>query len=863
MNAERRRLQEDSARTANWKRWGPFLPLRQWATVREDYSADGDAWGYFPYDVARSRAYRWGEDGLLGLCDRQCRLCFSFAFWNGRDPILKERLFGLTGPEGNHGEDVKECYYFLDATPTHSYSRALYKYPQSEFPYALLREEAARRDRSDPEFEIYHTDAFENYWDCYIEYAKAAPDDLLIRLSVVNRGVEEAELVVLPQVWFRNVWSWGREHEGYGPRPRIEEDPAGGLRLQHEQLDTWRFWVEGAEQFLFTENETNTEALYRSPNDQPYVKDAFHRYVVMGETGAVNPQRHGSKAAALLRLRVPPGETAEIRCRLCARGVPEPFGRAFDVAMARAIGESDEFWSELAPAAASPAELQVWRQAHAGLLWSKKFYYYVVEEWLEGDPAFPPPPAQRWSGRNHRWRCHLYNRDVLLLPDAWEYPWYAAWDSAFHVQPLVRVDPDLAKSQLILLLREWYTHPNGQLPAYEWNFDDVNPPVHAWAAWRLYREDGSRDRVFLARVFHKLLLNFNWWINRTDSDGNNIFSGGFLGLDNVGVFDRSHFPDQLGELEQADATAWLAFYCLQMLQIALELAQEQPAYEDVASKFFEHFVAITYAMNGIGQLGLWDDQEGFYYDLLRTPRGGAMRLRVRSMVGLLALIAVDFLDGERLSRVPGFVRRMEWFIRNRPHLASHLERKGETMLLAVVTRERLKRVLEALFDPDEFLSAHGIRSLSRRHAWEPYEVRLDGSFYRVNYEPGESESGLFGGNSNWRGPVWFPVNTLLIGALEQYHKFYGNSLKVEVDGKRLNLHQAADELRRRLVGMFLPGPDGVRPSHRDCPQHTRPDWKQALFFHEYFHAEDGRGLGACHQTGWTALVAMLIEQLHD
>jgi hypothetical protein len=868
MNREQQRLQQDVTREQNWKRWGPYLPDRQWSTVREDYSADGDAWNYFPHDMARSRAYRWGEDGLLGICDRQCRLCFSFAFWNEADPFLKERLFGLTGHEGNHGEDVKECYFFLDSTPTHSYMRALYKYPCGPFPYEALRRENRRRSRREPEFELYHTDSLHEYFDCYVEYAKGGPDDILIRLSVVNHSDADRTLTVLPTCWFRNVWSWGREDEGYGLRPTIEQAPDGGLLLTHPELGVYRFWVDQQDAlFVFTENETNAHKLFGGSNSQPYVKDAFHRFVVDGEQDAVNPDRRGTKAAAVVRLHVPAGETAELRCRLAvsAEGT-NPFGR-FEVTMARALREADEFYSDLAPPSMGKEEMLVWRQALAGLFWSKKFYHYAPSQWMEGDPAHPPPPPQRRRGRNRRWVNHLYNRDVLLMPDAWEYPWYAAWDTAFHVVPLARVDPDLAKTQLVLLLREWYMHPNGQLPAYEWNFDDVNPPVHAWAAWRIYREDGARDTAFLGRIFHKLLLNFNWWINRTDRDGNNIFSGGFLGLDNVGAFDRSQLPPQMGELEQADATAWLAFYCLQMLQIALELAQTQPAYEDIASKFFEHFVAITSAMNGLGALGLWDDEDGFYYDLLHKPSGEpCRRLKVRSMVGLLPLIAVDYLEGERLRKLPGFLRRMEWFIKNRPHLSQHLERKADTILLAVATRERLRRVLGCMLDPEEFLSPYGVRSLSRRHAREPYVLQLGGHSYRVGYEPGDSESGMFGGNSNWRGPVWFPVNYLLIGALEQYHKFYGNSLKVPApdgSGRSLNLHQAADEIRRRLVSLFLPDAGGVRPSHRDCPQHTRPGWQQAVWFHEFFHGETGQGLGASHQTGWTALVAPLLEQLAE
>jgi len=864
---EQIRLQEDADRRANWKRWGPYLPDRQWATVREDYSAQGNAWQSFGHEMAQSRTYRWGEDGLLGLCDRQCRLCFSIALWNHQDPYLKERLFGLTGPEGNHGEDVKECYFFLDSTPTHSYFRALYKYPQREFPYDELRQVNAQRTRLQPEYELYDSQAFEDdaYFDCHLEYAKAAPDDILIRCSLTNRGKRKAPVSLLPTSWFRNTWGWGREGEDYCQRPKISLHQDGGLLLEHEQLGRFRFWVEGAQHWLFTENESNFERLYSSKNPQPYVKDAFHRRVVQGDQGAVNPQQVGTKAAAWLEVELDAGESVEFRFRLCAESLApaQPFGRNFDLEMARRLSEADEFYRHHAPVELESEQGLVWRQALAGLFWSKKFYYYSVAEWLEGDPSQPPPPPQRKRGRNRRWDCHLYNRDVLLLPDAWEYPWYAAWDTAFHVIPLIRLDPALAKQQLILLLREWYMHPNGQIPAYEWNFDDVNPPVHAWAAWRVYREDGSRDQDFLKRVFHKLLINFTWWINHTDADGNNVFSGGFLGLDNIGPFDRSHLPAGLDELEQADGTAWLAFYCLQMLHIALELSQFDNAYEDVASKFFEHFVAITTSMNEIGAVGLWDDEDGFYYDLLHSgPK--MIRLKLRSMVGLLPLIAVEFLDETLLEKVPAFRKRMDWFIANRPHLSKHLERRGKSVLLALATRERLKRILHRLLDPNEFLSPYGIRSMSKAHENDPFVLSLKGQHYRVGYEPGESQTPLFGGNSNWRGPIWFPVNYLLIGALEQYHKFYGTSLKVpNLDGKAgsLTLHQVAHQIRGRLVKLFLPDAQGVRPSHRSCPQHTRPGWNRALWFHEYFHGDDGRGLGASHQQGWTALVATCIEQL--
>lgn len=859
--SETLRLEQDEQRQVNWKRWGPYLPDRQWSTVREDYSPTGDAWNDFPHDAARSRTYRWGEDGLLGWCDRQCRLCFSIALWNYQDPFLKERLFGLTGPEGNHGEDVKECYYFLDSTPTHSYCRALYKYPQQAFPYQQLRDENRRRNRLQPEYELHHTDVFDNgaYFDCYLEYAKAGPDDILIRISVVNRHSHDRKLALLPTCWFRNTWGWGRQGEGYSQRPHIETHPQGGLLLRHPELGDYHFECDTNGEWLFTENESNLERLYGVPNRTPYVKDAFHRYLVNGEQTAVNPERQGSKAACLLQLTVPAQDSLEIRCRLRPSAESGEPWVDFEAQMARRLKEAEDFYAARQPPFLSQEEALVWRQALAGLLWSKKFYHFDVRAWLEGDPTSPPPPPQRWKGRNRNWACHLYNRDVLLLPDGWEYPWYAAWDTAFHVIPMVAVDPTLAKEQLILLVREWYQHPNGQIPAYEWNFDDVNPPVHAWAAWRVYRADGSRDQKFLARMFHKLLLNFTWWINRTDKDGNNVFGGGFLGLDNIGALDRSHLPPGVS-LEQADATAWIAFYCLQMLRIALELAQHQPEYEDIASKFFEHFVAITHAMNSLGEMGLWDEEDGFYYDVMHHgPRFS--RLKVRSMVGLLPLIAVGNLDAEKLECVPGFRKRLEWFVAHRPHLSRHLERRHSQILLAVTGRERLRRVLSRLLDPEEFLSDYGVRSLSRAHAKQPFEMMFQGQRLRVGYEPAESESPMFGGNSNWRGPIWLPVNYLLIVALEQYHRFYGTSFKVDFEGRSLSLHEVANRLRERLVRLFLPGPDGQRPSHRDCPQHTQPGWSHALWFHEYFHGDDGRGLGACHQTGWTALVAPLLHRL--
>ena len=879
--AERQRLDEDRARTRHWKRWGAYLAERQWGTVREDYSEDGDTWGGFTHDMARSRAYRWGEDGLLGICDHLCRMCFSVGLWNGRDPILKERLFGLTGPEGNHGEDVKECYFYLDATPTHSYLKALYKYPQAEFPYRQLIEENARRGRDDGEFELSDTGVFDDgrYFDVGVEYAKGSPNDLLVKITVTNRGPDEAALHVLPQLWLRNTWGWGRSGEGYAEKGRIEQVEPGRARAAHPTLGTFELAAQPhggqAPELLFTDNETNRQRLWNDANRTPYVKDAFHAHVVDGQRDAVNPRGVGTKCAAHYPLTLAPGATEVIKLRLTIDGEvsKDPLGEDFDDTFALRVAEADAFYAQLNTGPIDAPSAAVLRQAYAGLLWSKQSYHYDVQAWLDGDPSEPPPPEVRREGRNHDW-THLYNRDVISMPDTWEYPWYAAWDLAFHTVPLCRVDPAFAKGQLVLMLREWYMHPNGQIPAYEFNFGDVNPPVHAWAAWRVYKMTaprGQRDRTFLARVFNKLLLNFTWWVNRKDTEGNNLFSGGFLGLDNIGVFDRSKPLPTGGHLEQADGTAWMAFYCVTMLSIALELAVDDPAYEDMASKFFEHFVAIADAMNSLGGHGLWDEDDGFYYDQLSLP-SGQVPLKVRSMVGLIPLFAVGVLEQDHIEKLPGFAKRMQWFLDNRKDLAKHIAYldagdrsagRGDRRLLAIPNRERLTRVLRTLLDENEFLSPYGIRSLSKVHAREPYELSIDGESYRVKYAPGESDSGLFGGNSNWRGPVWFPVNFLLIEALEGYHHFYGDTLKVEHpvgSGRMMNLKQVADELSERLVKLFLPDAAGDRPCHGREPRYAKDaDWRELVLFYEYFHGDNGRGVGASHQTGWTALVTRLIE----
>jgi Glycosyl hydrolase family 63 C-terminal domain len=883
-NPERNRLAADASREQNWKRWGPYLAERQWGTVREDYSPDGEAWGYFSHDQARSRAYRWGEDGLMGITDREGRLCFGLALWNGQDRILKERLFGLANEEGNHGEDVKEAYFYLDATPTHSYLKGLYKYPQAAFPYQALVEENKRRDRLQPEFELADTGVFEDsrYFDVFCEYAKNAPDDILIRITVVNRGPATATLHVLPTLWFRNVWSWGCKHEGCEVKPRLTRSGSHSVVCDHATLGPFTLHQEVDAPLLFTENETNTQRLFQKANATPYVKDAFHDYVVEGRVEAVNPRQQGTKCAAHQVLTLAAGEERVIRLRLQAtqpRGSAKLaanscacFGPSFEAVFAARQAEADTFYTEVLAAVSSEQERVVARQAYAGLLWSKQFYHYVVKEWLEGDPEMPSPPVERQTGRNAEW-AHLFNRDVLSMPDKWEYPWFAAWDLAFHMIPFAKLDPDFAKHQLNLLLREWYMSPSGQIPAYEYNFSDVNPPVHAWACWRVYKltgPRGGRDRQFLASVFQKLLLNFTWWVNRKDPQGKNLFAGGFLGLDNIGVFDRSKPLPAGGSLTQADGTAWMAFYCSTMLAMALELAEGDPVYEDIASKFFEHFLRIADAINHLGGSGLWHEEDGFYYDQFVLPDGRSEPVRLRSMVGLIPLFAVEFIDRDRLDALPGFAKRTRWFMEYRPELARQITFlaadgcESRFLLLAIPTRERLERVLRVVLDEAEFLSPYGVRSLSRRYAERPYEIQLAGEIHRVAYVPGDSDTWLFGGNSNWRGPVWFPLNYLLIEALERYHHFYGDAFTLEFptgSGVHLTLAQIAAELGRRLVSLFVPDAQGWRPALAgDAHFATDPHWRDLVLFHEFFHGDTGVGLGASHQTGWTALVARLIDQ---
>ena len=875
---ESQRLAEDAARTRNWKRWGPYLSERQWGTVREDYSAGGDCWNYFPHDHARSRAYRWGEDGILGFTDRECRLCFAPTFWNGNDPILKERFFGLTNSEGNHGEDVKEAYFFLDGVPTHSYQLGLYKYPQRAYPYEELVRENASRGKDVPEYEITDTQAFaENrYFDIEIEYAKSGPDDILIQITATNRGPDEATLHLLPTIWFRNTWSWGPMPEDTPIRPELHRSGDREIDIQHATLGDFVFLMDPANQgdfrgFLFTENDTNLQRLYNTPNPHPFVKDAFHEAVVHGRAEAANQAYFGTKAAPHYVHGIGAGQTWRLRLRLVMKNQrPDyAFGDDFTTILEQRRMEANRFYETHIQYPPESEEFRIMRQAQAGLLWSKQFYNYEVARWLKGDPTQPPPPKQRQDwGRNWDWP-HVFNRDVISMPDSWEYPWYAAWDLSFHTVELARTDPAFAKQQLILLLREWYMHPNGALPAYEFAFSDVNPPVHAWAVWRVYKitgERGNRDMAFLESAFQKLLMNFTWWVNRKDSSGRNLFSGGFLGLDNIGVFDRSKSLGPGNSLEQADGTAWMASYCLLMLNMATELAMCDPVYEDIASKFFEHFVSITNAINTLCGTGLWDEQDGFYYDRISLSDGGSVRLRIRSLVGLMPLIAVSVVDGETAGALPNFRKRFDWFMRNHPELAPHVsqvETPGEPdkwkRMLAIPSRQRLIRMLHYMLDENEFLSPHGIRSVSLYHREHPFDLQWDNQTLSVAYNAGDSRTGLFGGNSNWRGPVWFPINYLIVEALERYHHFYGDTLKVECptgSGRWMNLSEVASEIKKRLASIFLPGQDGTRPYAQSLgPYANDPLWRNHLLFNEYFHGDNGRGLGASHQTGWTALIA--------
>jgi hypothetical protein len=865
--AEGRRLEEARAGTP-WRRWGPYVSDRQWGTVREDYSAGGDAWDYFPHEHARSRAYRWGEDGLGGFGDEHLYLCLGLALWNERDPILKERLFGLTNAEGNHGEDVKELYYYLDATPTHSYNRMLYKYPQGEFPYGRLVEENRRRSTHDPEFELVDTGIFddERYFDVEIEYAKGGVDDVLMQVTVHNRGPEAAPLRIVPQLWARNIWTWA---PGTAAKPLFAADGNSAVDVEHPSLLPMRLVCDGKPELLFADNESNAHRLWDYPREG-HPKDAINDYVVDGDVLAVNPDRFGTKVGAHYRFLVPAGGEVRVRLRLSVDGGSL---RDFAAVMKKRRGEADEFYDALQTGIAEADARLVQRQAYAGLLWSKQYYYFDVRTWLRGDPFTMTPPDSRLRVRNFDWR-HLYNSDVISMPDKWEYPWYAAWDLAFHCVALAHVDPEFAKEQLILLTREWYMHPNAQLPAFEWEFGDVNPPVHAWAAWRVYEIDrdlhgGEGDRAFLERVFHKLILNFTWWVNRKDTEGRNIFQGGFLGLDNIRIFDSSQPLPAGGHVNQADATAWMAMYTLNLMRVALELAPADHVYEDIATKFFEHFLLIADAMTKLGdsRFGLWDEFDEFYYDVLQLPGGGSVPLRVRSIVGLIPLCAVEVLEGAVLARLPEFSKRLHWVFQNRPELArlvSHWldESEEERHLLSLLRGHRMKCLLQRMLDETEFLSEYGVRSMSKYHEGHPYEFEAAGQRFSVGYVPGDSDSRIFGGNSNWRGPIWMPLNYLIIESLFQFHRYYGDDFRVECptgSGRMLSLAEVADEVIDRLCRIFLRDRDGARPVFGGDPRFSSPGFRDHVLFYEYFHGDSGRGIGAAHQTGWTGLIAVLLQ----
>jgi hypothetical protein len=877
--AEGRRLADNDRRVAHWNRWGPYLSERAWGTVREDYSPHGTAWDYFPHDHARSRAYRWSEDGLAGICDRHQLVCLALALWNGRDPILKERPFGLTNSEGNHGEDVKEYWFYLDSTPTHSYMKYLYKYPHAEYPYAHLVEENRRRRIDEPEYELIDTGIFAQgrYFDVFVEYAKAGPEDVLVAITVANRGPDAAAIDLLPTIWFRNTWSWKPGRRRPSLRALVRSDGRPAIRLEESYIGVRYLNAEAGAELLFTENETNAERIFQTPNASPYVKDAFHEYVVRGTAAAVNTARSGTKAAARYRLTLAAGASARVRLRLTDGDWTsgDPLGEEFERTLELRGAEADAFYAAVIPDSVPAEAKPVMRQAFAGMLWSKQFYKYDVRRWLDGDPLQPPSPEARKSGRNSDWR-HVFNADILSMPDTWEFPWFAAWDLAFHCVVLSLVDARFAKDQLVLMLREWYMHPNGQIPAYEWNFGDVNPPVHAWAALRVYQiekaKTGKGDRMFLERVFHKLLLNFDWWVNRKDALGNNIFQGGFLGLDNIGIFDRNMKLPEGWVLSQADGTSWMAMYCLNLLGMALELASEDPVYEDVASKFWEHFVYIAHAIQRPDNpdLGLWDEQDGFFYDEIHHADGRQIPIRVRSLVGLLPLTAVVTGDSELINRFPSFKRRMEWFFKHRQDLTSSCASmtqygENERVLMSVVRPEQLKRVLAYMLDESEFLSPYGIRSVSRYHRDHPYSASARGQSFCLQYEPGESRTQLFGGNSNWRGPVWFPLNYLVLESLKRYHMYFGDSFQVECptgSGKMMNLHEVSHELAHRLSRIFVPDAAGRRPVFGGYePFQTDPHWKGRILVHEYFHGDTGAGLGASHQTGWTGLVAKLLDEL--
>ena len=870
MSSEKERYEEIKEGNSKWLKWGPYLTDRQWGTVREDYSPKGNAWEYLSHDDARSKAYRWGEEGIGGISDDQQKICFALSFWNGIDPILKERYFGLTGIEGNHGEDVKELYYYLDNTPSHSYMKMLFKYPQNEFPYTLLSEVNKKRGRLDPEFELIDTGIFneDKYFDIFIEYAKASEEDILIKITAFNRAKEEAVLNIIPQIWFRNTWSWG--YNNY--KPVLSEVFDHVISTEYKNLGKYYLYCEKSCEFLFCNNETNHKKLYGVNNQQGYFKDAINDYIVNEDKNTINQSRTGTKAAANYNLIIPAGGFHSTRLRLTNTSFNNAF-IDFDKIFKNRINEANEYYDELQTKIKSKDEKNVQRQALAGMLWNKQFYYYDVPQWLNGDPGQPPPPKERFNGRNSEW-IHLNNADIISMPDKWEYPWYAAWDLAFHCIPIALIDPEFAKNQLKLLTREWYMHPNGQFPAYERNFSDVNPPVHAWAAWRVYKIDkkqngGKGDTAFLESVFHKLLLNFTWWVNRKDEHGHNIFQGGFLGLDNIGVFDRSSELPTGGHIEQADGTSWMAMFSLNLLRISLELSNNNPIYQDLATKFLEHFLYIAGAMTNIGGEGidLWDDEDEFYYDVLHSPKGYT-KLKVRSMVGLIPLLAVEVIEPEIIVKCPEFAQRMEWFLKYRPDLASlvshwEIEGKGKRRLFSLLRGHRFKRLLKRMLDETEFLSDYGVRSLSKFHNSDPYVFRTNGNEYKVGYEPAESKTSLFGGNSNWRGPIWFPMNFLIIESLQRFHHYYGDDFKVEYptnSGKYITINEIANELSKRLVKIFLKDNNGRRPVYGKNKKFQKDkNFNDYILFYEYFHGDEGKGLGASHQTGWTGLIAKLLQ----
>jgi len=874
LNAEQSRLNEHANSGVPWKKWGPYLADRQWGTVREDYSADGEAWNYLSHDESRSYAYRWGEDGIGGISDDRQFLCLAPAFWNGRDAILKERLFGLTGNEGNHGEDVKECYYYLDNAPTHSYMKFLYKYPQSEFPYSSLISENRERTKQDPEFELVDTGIFNDgrYFDLCVEYAKDDPEDILVRISATNRSAVGAPVHIIPQIWFRNTWAWAKNENRPVLRGSFEASAGASITVDHQQLGNYVLYADGTPELLFCENETNHSRLYGVATSG-YAKDGINDFVVQGDLHAVNPGLTGTRAGLHYTMTVPAGGTVTVRLRLCRARTEQPFD-SFETLFAERVREVDEFYAELQADISCEDERAVQRQAFAGMLWSKQFYAYDVRTWLAGDPGQPPPPPDRRNGRNHNWK-HVRCEDIISMPDTWEYPWFAAWDLAFHCVALAVVDPHFAKRQLRLLTHDWYMHPNGQLPAYEWSFDDANPPIHAWAAWRVFQIDrksrgNDGDFEFLERVFLKLLLNFTWWVNRKDDSDLNVFQGGFLGLDNIGVFDRNEpFPSG-GHLDQADGTSWMAMYSLNLMRIALELARRNRSYEDIATKFFEHFLYIAHAMLDIGGkgVGLWNEDDEFFYDVLSLPDGTLMPLKLRSMVGLIPLFAVETIEPDLLEALPSFAARLEWFLDNHPELADlvsrwHVPGRGERRLLSLLRGHRMKALLRRMLDETEFLSDYGVRSLSRAYAEAPFRFSMNDHPVDVAYEPGESRSYLFGGNSNWRGPVWMPANYLIIESLQKFHHYYGDEFRIECptgSGNFMTILGVADELTRRIKRLFLKGPDGTRPIHAQN-EITRndPHFRDYILFYEYFHGDSGRGVGASHQTGWTGLIAKLIQ----